>query len=119
MKEPRNEKSGLDAKSPNVRIETADPALSKEKDQVNSTHHPSAVPGCPEPDEPDPLAATLMEPTFLHYWSGYRHGHVDGIRHAHDRAEAAAAKFLAYLAEDPEATPLPLPPLENDWRGAA
>ena len=86
---------------------------------MNSTHLYSAVPGRPELDESDPVALALMEPTFLHYWSGYRHGHVDGIRYAHDRAEAHAADFLAYLTEDPEATPRPSPPLENDWREAA
>jgi hypothetical protein len=51
---------------------------------------------------PDPLAPSLMEPTFVHYRAGYLDGHADGTRHAAERAEAHAAAFLAYLAEDSE-----------------
>lgn len=127
MKQPRHEKSGLDATSPNNRIETADPASSKKKDHVNSTRHFSAMPGREKLDElvvlqevfdvhhraerlllsADPLAVEL-------YQLGYRACH-------HEKRQAvildqATSGFLGFLAEDPEATPRSLPPLENDWR---
>jgi hypothetical protein len=71
------------------------------------------------PDPLPPFSPALRDLTFLHYRAGYMDGHADGTRQAHEHAEAAAADFLAYLAEDPEATPRPIPPLVNDWRDAA
>lgn len=118
--------------------EAADPAPSKKQDHEDSTAHSTAT------DTPvgnamghdlattaeiireamghrlraeellrsaDPLAVEL-------YQAGYRDGLVDGERRASERAAHEAARFINYLAEDPEATPGPIPPLEN-YRGAA
>lgn len=60
----------------------------------------------------DPVAVELYE-------LGFRAGMGEGERRAGERAQQAAAAFLAYLAEEPAATPRPIPPLENDWRAAA
>ncbi|MFI7584850.1 hypothetical protein ACH9DO_13785 [Kocuria sp. M1N1S27] len=60
----------------------------------------------------EPVASEL-------YQLGYRARAANERRQAAAVAEDAATRFLDYLAEDPEATPHPLPPLENDWRTAA
>lgn len=59
----------------------------------------------------DPVAVELYE-------LGYRQGVEEGERRAGERAARDAARFLAYVAEEPQATPGRIPPLE-DYRGAA
>lgn len=103
---------------------------------MNSTRHSSAVPGCPELDESELQREVLAEMFAIHdravsllrsaepvaselYQLGYRARINDEQRQADATHQVAAARFLGFLAEDPEATPYPLPPLENDWRKAA
>lgn len=59
----------------------------------------------------DPIACALYE-------MGHRAGIEEGERRAAERAERAASAFLAYLAEDDECTPQPVPPIENSRRAA-
>lgn len=98
--------------------------------------HFSAAPGRPELDKSELPGEARPEWFDIHdravgllrsaepvaselHQLGYRAGVHDERRQAAAVAEAAAARFLDYLAEDPEATPCPLPPLENDRRATA
>lgn len=54
----------------------------------------------------DPVAVELYE-------LGFRAGVEDGERRAGERAQHAANAFLAYLAEDDDCTPRPVPPLRR------
>lgn len=58
----------------------------------------------------DPVAVELHE-------LGFRMGLKEGERCAGERAARNAARFLAYVAEEPQATPGRIPPLD-DYRGA-
>lgn len=57
----------------------------------------------------DPVAVHLFQ------W-GHRAGTQSAVDRYADHAERTAQEFLDYLAEDPESTPVPIPPLDHDRR---
>jgi hypothetical protein len=131
MSNPQEMKSGPGAPSAKTRTETADPAPTKEQDHEDSMPDSTAtgtpVGGATVTDisvdaihsraidvllSGDPVARELFQ------W-GFRVGESHTVDRIHARAAHITDEFLSYLAEDPEAIPGPIPPLENDWRAAA